>query len=165
MAKPEGTIEGLLKEYELTQSALHSINAVAYAGSGLFLTLSLAGAAWFIRPQSAVGWADVARAAVAGAFSILLVLYWRRWIETLRTQNGISAFRAREIEGSLGLRHRRYFSDLEVVTFSGPQCADHDYVHESYGTGVKHLQQMIAPYAGADLLSPFRRLVQPVAAS
>ena len=113
MAEPRLPSEtALLKEYELASNSLHSINTVAYTGTGLFLTISLATAAWFLRTGAGTAWADVLRVGIAAAFSIILVLYWRRWLETLRTQNAISRFRCREIEAELGLNTRRISATL-----------------------------------------------------
>lgn len=154
--------DSLLKEYELTLTSIHSINSVAYAATGLFVTLSLAGAAWFLRPGADLGWWDVLRNGIAATFSILLVLYWRRWLETLRTQNGVSRFRSREIEADLGLRHSTYLSDVEVLTFGGHvRCGEHGYRHSSYEEAVDHLAEITSRHLRSGLLTPFKRLWEP----
>jgi len=159
MAKPALPSEAaLLKEYEMALTFLESINTVAYTGTGLFLTVSLAGAAWFLRPGAHVAWETILGAGVAGVFASFLVLYWRRWIETLRIQNAISAFRCREIEGTLGLRLRTYFSDIEAVTYASQECADHGYVHTSREEAVEHLWKHVEDPTTSTIFSPFKRL-------
>ena len=147
----------LLKEYELALTSLHNTNTAAYTATGLFLTLSLAGAAYFLRIDGTIYWSEVAGALVVRAFSSGLVVAWRRFLETLRVRNWISMFRAREIEAALGLRHEIY---VDNVYYPDPhRCSEHGYQHEDPAEAVEHLRDAASRGTQETLLSPFWRLL------
>lgn len=105
--------EILLKEYEVSQQHINSLNSQVWQSTAIFLSVNALVVAYVFQKEKASDWDSLLLTLVIGAIFILVLNFWKRWINRARFNQGIIYERMRDIEDELGMWKNWYIHILD----------------------------------------------------